>query len=158
MVHACVEIETTRDISRQILRHRSFSFQEFSGRYAKYDGLDLNRSLRLQDAKNRQNSILNTDEYLENWWKWVINKVGDLTYSLYEEAIKRGVAKEVARVILPEGLVNTRMYMVGSLRSWIHYWDVRCGSETQKEHQEVALATKVSILVAYPELGAILND
>lgn len=158
MVHACVEIETTRDISRQILRHRSFSFQEFSGRYAQYGELEIDRECRLQDASNRQNSLKVTDEYIQNWWKWAVKKVGDLSYSLYEEAIKRGIAKEVARAILPEGLVKTRMYMVGSMRSWIHYWNIRCGPETQKEHRLVAEGTRNAVLAAYPELAKILEE
>ncbi len=133
MAHACVEIETTRDISRQILRHRSFSFQEFSGRYAKYKGLSYDRELRLQDTKNRQNSIEVGDCALKGWWESNLEDVATHCQTIYHEALEKGVAKEVARALLPEGLTPTRMYMVGSMRSWYHYWQVRCTPDTQKE-------------------------
>jgi thymidylate synthase (FAD) len=140
MANVCMEIETTRDIGRQILRHRSFSFQEFSQRYARTDALvdaDL-RQARLQDPTNRQNSIENEDEELEMWWQ-------ELQYGLmmdvrrwYREAIEKGIAKEQARAILPEGLTNSRMYMNGTLRSWIHYLKQRLDPTTQAEHRQLA--------------------
>jgi len=140
MVSLTLEIETTRDIARQILRHRSFSFQEFSQRYA-----DATRSLgfshreaRFQDTKNRQNSVEVNDTDLETAWKIEQQHVIERAEMTYNWAIERGIAKEQARVVLPEGLTNSRLYMAGTLRSWIHYCQLRCGPETQKEHREVA--------------------
>ena len=158
MVSACIEIETTRDIARQILRHRSFSFQEFSQRYAD-PTKDLSfvlREARLQDTKNRQNSIAVDDPALQAWWdaeqKFVIESVK----RIYEEAIKRGIAKEQARAILPEGLTTSRLYMNGTLRSWIHFIQLRSANGTQLEHQEVAKACAVVIAKVFPmALGLI---
>ena len=154
MVHVAMEINTTRDISHQIIRHRSFSFQEFSQRYADptKDMSFVTREARLQDAKNRQNSIETDDEKLERDWKfWQEEMITDAV-GVYKEAIERGIAKEQARAILPEGLTTTRLYMAGTLRSWIHYIDVRAEAGTQKEHRQVALAAQEEILKHFPSL------
>ena len=152
MVSACMEITTTRDIARQILRHRSFSFQEFSQRYAD-PTKDLSfvlREARLQDTKNRQNSIETSDAELTAWWdaqqKFVIENV----QRIYAEAIERGIAKEQARAVLPEGLTESRLYMNGTLRSWIHFIELRSANGTQKEHQEVAIACATAIAEIFP--------
>lgn len=144
MVNVCLEITTTRDITHQIVRHRSFAFQEFSQRYAD-PTKDLNfvlREARLQDTKNRQNSIeledTSVNRTMEEMWIQKQNKVKDAAISAYTWAIDQGIAKEQARVVLPEGLTESRLYMNGTLRSWIHYIDLRSGNGTQKEHQEVA--------------------
>jgi len=153
MVNICMEIETTRDIARQILRHRSFSFQEFSQRYAEVpsDGFEYGEA-RLQDSKNRQNSLESDDEYLKNWWIGMQHRaVADAEY-IYQEALKKGIAKEVARKVLPEGLTTSRMYMNGTLRSWLHYVAIRCDPATQKEHREVALLCKQEIAKAFPSI------
>jgi thymidylate synthase (FAD) len=140
MVNACVEITTTRDIGRQILRHRSFSFQEFSQRYASTDSLPVAtlRECRLQDEKNRQNSIKSNDQSLNEWWIHAQGQLSDMNKYLYTEALKRGVAKEQARALLPEGLTTSRLYMNGTLRSWIHYLQSRLHESTQKEHRLIA--------------------
>jgi thymidylate synthase (FAD) len=139
MVHMVVEINTTRDIARQILRHRSFSFQEFSQRYADASQLGFTiREARLQDTKNRQNSIETNDEDLQKAW---IMKQEQLVYEsklAYNWAIDNGIAKEQARAVLPEGNTNSRLYMAGTLRSWIHYCQLRMDNGTQKEHREIA--------------------
>lgn len=158
MVNACVEIECPRDISRQILRHRSFSFQEFSGRYSAYEDLLAEREVRLQDTGNRQNSLSTDDPAINKRWARLVSMVHRVCLFAYNSALNMGVAKEVARALLPEGLVPTRMYMNGTLRSWMHYWDVRCGPETQKEHRDIAEATKVAILEAYPQLREIIEQ
>ena len=141
MAHACIEINTTRDIGRQILRHRSFSFQEFSGRYQSYDKLPSAklRECRLQDTKNRQNSLETGNEYLKEAWKQRQQQVLSEAQTLYQWALDHGIAKEQARAVLPEGLTPSRIYMVGSLRSWIHYLTSRLDPSTQKEHRLVAL-------------------
>jgi thymidylate synthase (FAD) len=160
MVNACVEIHTTRDISRQILRHRSFSFQEFSGRYAEYVGMgsDL-REARLQDYANRQNSYPTSDPELAAQWKAIQETCAAQAEVLYHEALDLGIAKEQARAVLPEGLTPTKMYMNGTLRSWIHYWEVRTGPETQKEHRLIAEETRNVILCKFPHLnGALVNQ
>lgn len=156
MVNACVLIECPRDISRQILRHRSFSFQEFSGRYSKYEGLIEMREPRMQDSANRQNSILSTDRDIARNWERLVRRVQAVCFKAYDLALAMGIAKEVARVLLPEGLVPTRMYMNGTLRSWVHYWDVRCGPETQKEHRLIAEATREAILKEFPQIKEAL--
>jgi thymidylate synthase (FAD) len=159
MVHVTMEIETTRDIARQILRHRSFSFQEFSQRYADptKDLGFVTRKARLQDTKNRQNSIETDDDHLKSEWvnrqKKLISKVEED----YQWAIENGIAKEQARAVLPEGLTLSRMYMAGSLRSWIHYCDLRMGNGTQKEHREVAEAAWKLILDKFPSLEGALD-
>lgn len=141
MVSVCLEIETTRDIGRQILRHRSFSFQEFSQRYASVEALPQAelRECRLQDTKNRQSSI-EVDDHSEtsSWWDHTQNSVAQVATYYYEAALKRGIAKEQARALLPEGLTTSRMYMNGTLRSWIHYLQSRLDPSTQKEHRTIA--------------------
>lgn len=145
MVDVTFEIEIPRDIGRQILRHRSFTFQEFSQRYAEMIGFGSPRECRLQDEANRQNSLPCLDEELNAWWAQEQQGVMNHCGSVYWEAIRRGIAKETARVILPEGLTMSRMYMKGSLRSWIHYLEVRKDPSTQKEHRDIALAIARSI-------------
>jgi thymidylate synthase (FAD) len=157
MVNACVYIECPRDISRQILRHRSFSFQEFSGRYAAYDDLETTREVRLQDHANRQNSVSVDDVALRTKWETSLETVRSVCLDAYRSALDLGIAKEVARALLPEGLVPTRMYVNGTLRSWIHYFDVRCGPETQKEHREIALALRDSVLEQFPQIKEALD-
>ncbi len=152
MVSACLEIETTRDIARQILRHRSFSFQEFSQRYANpvKDLEFVTREARLQDLKNRQNSIENDNEEISNMWiekqEHLINEAREA----YNWAIENGIAKEQARAVLPEGNTVSRMYMNGTLRSWIHYIELRSGNGTQKEHMEIAVACAEVITKIFP--------
>ena len=152
MVSACLEITTTRDIARQILRHRSFSFQEFSQRYAD-PTKDLNfvtREARLQDPKNRQNSVETDDHLLQNEWFRAQQRVIYAPQREYEWAIKIGIAKEQARAVLPEGLIESRLYMNGTLRSWIHFIELRSANGTQKEHQEVAVACAEVIAKIFP--------
>ena len=152
MVSACMEITTTRDIARQILRHRSFSFQEFSQRYADptKDLEFVTRSGRLQDPQNRQNSVEHDDHLLENEWYRAQQRVIYAARREYEWAIKNGIAKEQARAVLPEGLIQSRLYMNGTLRSWIHFIELRSGNGTQLEHQEVALACAQAIAAIFP--------
>ena len=147
MANACFKIETTRDIARQILRHRSFSFQEFSQRYASVDKLEAAtvRECRLQDTKNRQNSLPNDDSDLDEWWEQGQNIVNDSAIAIYREALRRGVAKEVARALLPEGLTTSSMYMNGTIRSWLHYLHLRCDVATQKEHRNIANAIALEL-------------
>jgi thymidylate synthase (FAD) len=152
MVSACIEITTTRDIARQILRHRSFSFQEFSQRYAD-PTKDLSfvcREARLQDPKNRQNSVEVDDTMLQNEWYRAQQRVIYAAKREYEWAIKNGIAKEQARAVLPEGLTESRLYMNGTLRSWIHFIELRSANGTQKEHQEVAIACAKVIATIFP--------
>ena len=149
MVNVCMEIQTTRDIARQILRHRSFSFQEFSQRYAQVQDYQVS-SARLQDTKNRQNSIESDDRELNRWWDEQQKKLISEVSKLYKSALDVGVAKEVARKVLPEGLTMSRMYMNGTLRSWMHYVSVRCGPETQKEHRRVALECRDILTNLFP--------
>jgi thymidylate synthase (FAD) len=156
MVSACMEITTTRDIARQILRHRSFSFQEFSQRYAD-PTKDLNfvtREARLQDTHNRQNSVETEDASLQNEWFRAQQRVIYAAKREYEWAIKNGIAKEQARAVLPEGLIESRLYMNGTLRSWIHFIELRSANGTQKEHQEVAKACAKVIADVFP----LMND
>lgn len=152
MVSACIEIETTRDIARQILRHRSFSFQEFSQRYAD-PTKDLDfviREARLQDTKNRQNSVETDDTELKDKWDTYQKEIIKITKKAYQWAIENGIAKEQARAVLPEGLTVSRLYMSGTLRSWIHYIDLRSANGTQKEHQEIAQACAQVINQIFP--------
>jgi thymidylate synthase (FAD) len=157
MVSACVEITTTRDIARQILRHRSFSFQEFSQRYAD-PTKDLNfviREARLQDTKNRQNSVeldLTTDDGRRLAWQWeqMQQKVINAATEAYTWAVDHGIAKEQARAVLPEGNTESRVYMNGTLRSWVHFIELRSSNGTQKEHQLVALACATAIAAIFP--------
>lgn len=162
MVNVCMEIETTRDIARQILRHRSFSFQEFSQRYAVAEGFNI-RECRKQDAVNRQNSLEvdmteHDDRYLATWWDGVQNRLLKEAEFLYQAALSKGIAKEVARSLLPEGLTTSRMYMNGTLRSWIHYIDIRCDKATQKEHREVADKCRDIIFEQFPSIKEVLNE
>ena len=140
MASACLEINAPRDISRQIIRHRSFSFQEFSQRYADVSALPFSgyREARLQDTKNRQNSISTEDTELADWWEERQSMISALVETTYGMAITKGIAKECARVILPEGLTPSRVYMSGTIRSWLHFLQVRQGNGTQKEHVEIA--------------------
>jgi len=158
MVSACIEITTTRDIARQILRHRSFSFQEFSQRYAD-PTRDLSfvcREARLQDEKNRQNSIETDDEYLQKRWEEQQERVISICKNAYGWAIANGIAKEQARAVLPEGLTESRLYMNGTLRSWIHFIELRSANGTQKEHQEVAIACAKVIAEIFPLASELL--
>jgi thymidylate synthase (FAD) len=156
MVSACLEIETTRDIARQILRHRSFSFQEFSQRYAVADlGVEY-KEARLQDTKNRQNSIDTDDAVLVSTWQLKQQRVIETTQEVYDWAIKNGIAKEQARAVLPEGITTSRLYMQGTLRSWLHYIELRSGPETQKEHREVALACAQALESIFPMVNEFL--
>jgi thymidylate synthase (FAD) len=150
MVSICLEIETTRDIARQILRHRSFSFQEFSQRYAVADLGFETREARLQDNKNRQNSIETEDENLEKEWEEAQIVVGGYALNAYNWAIENGIAKEQARAVLPEGMTKSRMYMNGTLRSWVHYIQLRSGNGTQKEHREIAIECAKVIEPIFP--------
>ena len=161
MVSACIEIETTRDIARQILRHRSFSFQEFSQRYADpTKDLDfVTREARLQDTKNRQNSVeLDVDSELHYAWEEKQESLINTAKETYKWAIDNGIAKEQARAVLPEGNTVSRMYMNGTLRSWVHYIELRSANGTQKEHMDVAKACAVEIAQIFPLIGDILND
>ena len=152
MANVCLEIETTRDIARQILRHRSFTFQEFSQRYA--DPVkDLSftyRDARLQDTKNRQNSIETEDYSLQLEWLYQQREVVNAATKAYQWALDNGIAKEVARAVLPEGLTMSRMYVNGTLRSWLHYIEIRSNEATQKEHREIALACATAISKLFP--------
>ena len=158
MVSACIEITTTRDIARQILRHRSFSFQEFSQRYAD-PTKDLSfvlREARLQDTTNRQNSISTSDTELQAWWDAKQKFIIEHSRIIYQEAIERGIAKEQARAVLPEGLTESRLYMNGTLRSWIHFIELRSANGTQLEHQEVAIACARVIAEIFPLANDLL--
>lgn len=160
MVSACLEITTTRDIARQILRHRSFSFQEFSQRYAD-PTKDLDfvlRDARLQDPKNRQNSIDTSDAELQAWWNAKQQFLIQYVKSTYAEAIEKGIAKEQARAILPEGNTVSRLYMNGTLRSWVHFIELRSANGTQKEHQEVALACAQVISQIFPMATELVSN
>jgi thymidylate synthase (FAD) len=160
MASACMEITTTRDIARQILRHRSFSFQEFSQRYAD-PTKDLNfvtREARLQDTANRQNSVEVEDHLLQNDWYRAQQRVIYAAKREYEWAIENGIAKEQARAVLPEGLIESRLYMNGTLRSWIHFIELRSANGTQKEHQEVALACANAIANIFPLTSSLISN
>jgi thymidylate synthase (FAD) len=164
MVSLCLEIETTRDIARQMLRHRSFSFQEFSQRYAD-PTKDLDfvlREARLQDTKNRQNSVEVEDtlfgENLKEQWKWHQQDVLNSAKKAYEWAVSHGIAKEQARAVLPEGLTVSRLYMNGTLRSWIHFIEVRSGNGTQKEHMQVARACAEVIAKVFPMASEFITE
>ena len=153
MVSACLEIQTTRDIAHQIVRHRSFSFQEFSQRYANPDqqgDLFEYSEARLQDQKNRQNSIQTEDKKLQNDWLHAQMRIAYLAKKEYDWAIKKGIAKEQARKVLPEGLTKTKLYMNGTLRSWVHYIELRGANGTQKEHMDIANACAQVIAEIFP--------
>jgi len=157
MVSACLEINTTRDIAHQIVRHRSFSFQEFSQRYANPkemgDMFEYSEA-RLQDTKNRQNSIETDSAEVQIFWEESQREVIKLAEKEYKKAIKMGIAKEIARKILPEGLTKTRLYMNGTLRSWVHYIDLRSANGTQKEHMEIAKACAEVISKIFPRIDS----
>ena len=159
MVNVCLEIETTRDLAHQIVRHRSFSFQEFSQRYANPQDMQeafTYREPRLQDTKNRQNSIEVQDTQLEmDWGRWQ-KKVIETSKQAYDWAIREGIAKEQARVVLPEGLTKTRLYMNGTLRSWVHYIELRGENGTQKEHMEIAHECAKVISEVFPLVKTIV--
>ena len=159
MVSACVEITTTRDIARQLLRHRSFSFQEFSQRYANpVEELEfVTREARMQDTKNRQNSIEVDDRALQIEWEREQGRVIWMCKKVYETAIKKGIAKEVARAVLPEGLTTSRLYMNGTIRSWIHFIELRSANGTQKECSEVAIACADAISKIFPMAEEFVN-
>lgn len=159
MVSMVMEIQTTRDIARQILRHRSFSFQEFSQRYARGDklGFDI-RECRMQDPKNRQASTPATDRELAQLWEEKQQGLIGLTRQVYNWAITNGIAKEQARAVLPEGNTISRLYMAGNLRSWIHYCQLRCGIETQKEHRDVANMCLDVIVEQFPSIANIIKN
>ena len=160
MVSLCMSIETTRDIARQILRHRSFSFQEFSQRYAD-PTKDLDfvvREARLQDTKNRQNSVETDDLALNVQWVAKQQAVIDLVKETYQWAVDNGIAKEQARVVLPEGNTVSRLYMNGTLRSWVHFIELRSGNGTQKEHREVARACAEAITKMFPMINEFITE
>jgi thymidylate synthase (FAD) len=163
MVSICLEIDTTRDIARQILRHRSFSFQEFSQRYADASQLGFElKDCRLQDTKNRQNSIeIDTqnedDRFLVSEWERRQREVAEMAIENYKWAIDCGIAKEQARAVLPEGMTGSRLYMNGTLRSWVHYIQLRSANGTQKEHQDVALACADAIEPIFPMIKEYTN-
>jgi thymidylate synthase (FAD) len=152
MVSICMEVISTRDISRQILRHRSFSFQEFSQRYSNpTESLGFKtREARLQDNKNRQNSLEINDKELQDQWEQKQEEIVEKCNDTYRWAIQKGIAKEQARVVLPEGNTMSKMYIHGTLRSWIHYLQIRTSKETQKEHREVAMACAIEINKIFP--------
>ena len=160
MVSACLEIETTRDIAHQIVRHRSFSFQEFSQRYAnpeeQGDMFEYSEA-RLQDEKNRQNSIKTDDGKLQQEWDWAQRRIAVLAKKEYDWAIKQGIAKEQARKVLPEGITKTTLYMNGTIRSWIHYIELRSANGTQQEHMDIAHACADAIAKIFPNIKAYAN-
>ena len=159
MVHVVMEINTTRDIARQILRHRSFSFQEFSQRYAEVDDKSFTiKEARMQDAANRQNSIETNSALTQETWEQYQNHSKNAAIAAYKWAINSGIAKEVARSVLPEGLTNSRLYMSGTLRSWIHYCDLRMGNGTQKEHRLIATECWDVIVKEFPSLKNVLEN
>jgi len=161
MASACIEVTTTRDIARQLLRHRSFSFQEFSQRYADPNDMSetfVTRECRLQDPKNRQNSIENEDVALAAWWEQQQRFIIDRVSEVYGEAVKRGIAKEQARAILPEGNTVSRLYVNGTIRSWIHYIELRSANGTQKEHMELAIAIAEAIGKIYPSVANFIKE
>jgi len=161
MASACIEIETTRDIARQLLRHRSFSFQEFSQRYADIRDLDddfVLREARLQDEKNRQNSIASEDERLQMMWNSKQGEVIRAAKEAYNWAIENGIAKEQARAVLPEGNTVSRLYVNGTIRSWIHYIELRSANGTQKEHMDVAVAVADAISKIYPDVTKFISE
>jgi thymidylate synthase (FAD) len=158
MVSVCLEIETTRDIARQILRHRSFSFQEFSQRYAVADlGFEC-KEARLQDKKNRQNSIQVDDVELHEAWEQKQKEIADNAQAAYKWALDNGIAKEQARAVLPEGMTISRMYMNGTLRSWVHYISLRSGNGTQREHRDIAIECARAIEKIFPMIMEFITE
>lgn len=157
MVSITMEITTTRDISRQILRHRSFSFQEFSQRYAKSSNF-IDREARLQDNKNRQNSVVTDDRDLKENWNMKQHEVIRKANEVYEWALENGIAKEQARAVLPEGNTETTLYMAGTLRSWIHYYQLRSKNGTQKEHSDIAIKCWDIIKQHFPDVAEAVEE
>ena len=158
MVNICMEIETTRDIARQILRHRSFSFQEFSQRYAVADlGFEL-KEARMQDLKNRQNSTKTDNLALQSWWENYQNGVASKAKEAYDWAITNGIAKEQARAVLPEGMTVSRLYMNGTLRSWVHYIQLRTAKGTQEEHRMIAALCGHAIEEIFPMMAEFIEE
>lgn len=157
MASMTLEIRTTRAIAHQILRHRSFSFQEFSQRYAVAGPAAVLSEARMQDATNRQASHETDDAELQAWWKAEQAHIASETQEAYRAALARGIAKEVARNVLPEGMTESVLYMAGTIRSWIHYCQLRCEAGTQKEHREVALACRAVLLEQFPALAEVLS-
>jgi thymidylate synthase (FAD) len=151
-----MEIEAPRDIARQILRHRSFSFQEFSQRYAESTNF-VTRECRMQDTKNRQNSLPCDNTVLETWWELEQLKLNSFIEALYKKSLGMGIAKEIARVILPEGLTMSKMYMNGTVRSWLHYCSLREANGTQLEHQDVAIKCKEEVVKYFPFLKEVME-
>lgn len=161
MASACIEIETTRDIARQLLRHRSFSFQEFSQRYADVRDLDdtvVIRKARLQDPKNRQNSVITDDTNLHIAWEQHQRAVWQTAMTAYKWAIDNGIAKEQARVVLPEGNTVSKLYVNGTIRSWIHYIELRSANGTQKEHIDLAIEVAAAISKIYPSINNFIGE
>jgi len=161
MASACIEVDTTRDIARQLLRHRSFSFQEFSQRYADVRDLDdsvVIRKARLQDPKNRQNSVITDDIQLHQAWETHQRAVWQRAMDAYNWAIENGIAKEQARAVLPEGNTPSRLYVNGTIRSWIHYIELRSANGTQLEHMELARAVAEAIAKIYPEVSNFVQE
>ena len=161
MASACIEVETTRDIARQLLRHRSFSFQEFSQRYADIRDLDdslVVRKARLQDTKNRQNSVITDNVTLHNTWEVHQRAVWQRAMDAYKWAIDNGIAKEQARAVLPEGLTPSRLYVNGTIRSWIHFVELRSANGTQREHMELARAIAEAISKIYPTITNFVQE
>lgn len=159
MVNAVIEIEAPRDISRQILRHQSMDFQEFSQRYAAVEeDMFVLREARLQDEKDRQNSFATDDSLLEDWWEVVQKEIAGLVQKRYNEALDRGIAKECARVILPEGNTMSRMYVNGTMRSWIHYCNLRGGNGTQKEHVQLIPKIREELEGYFPNITKMMNQ
>ena len=157
MANAVLEIDTTRDIAHQIVRHRSFAFQEFSQRYAdpaEQGEIFEYSEARLQDQKNRQNSISTDDQDLQLWWDMQQKHIAEVAKVIYENAIDKGIAKEQARKVLPEGITKTRLYMNGTIRSWVHYIELRSANGTQKEHMDIAIACAKAISEIFP----LMND
>ena len=155
MASMVIEIETTRDIARQILRHRSFHFQEFSQRYAEVPGL-VSRECRMQDPNNRQNSLKSSSHLVSGAWDQIVQDVSDKVEAAYKRALSLGIAKEVARTIIPEGMAITRMYMHGTVRDFYHYCSVRTGPETQKEHRDIAQLVQNILFENFPALEMVV--
>lgn len=158
MADLTIEITTTRDIARQILRHRSFEFQEFSQRYAEVVAEPVIREARMQDPKNRQSSLATEDTAVNQWWAETQEKLARQSASAYKAALSAGIAKEVARAVLPEGNTESVIYMKGSVRSWIHYIWTRTDMSTQKEHRDVALACQSILLEHFPDLSLAISS
>lgn len=157
MASMTLEIVTTRDIARQILRHRSFSFQEFSQRYAEQHKTNITRETRMQDTTNRQNSTETDNASLQAWWEEQQQWVAAIATQVYAQALKYGIAKEVARAVLPEGMTESTLYMAGTIRSWIHYCELRTESSTQKEHRQIAQACQQILIREFPSLELALT-